>query len=223
MAIINKTQICMTLQAIFWDNDGVLVDTERFYYQANKEILATIGIEVTPELYHEFFLAQSKGMWHIAAERGFSSDQIEELREQRNSRYEGLLQENDLAIRGAEGVLQTLHGTYHMGIVTSAPREHFELIHQSTKVLDYMSFVLAAGDYARSKPAPDPYLKALERTGFTADECIVVEDSERGLRAARAAGLKCIVVPHNLTQYGDFSEAYKVLGALSELPDVLSF
>lgn len=211
----------MTIKAIFWDNDGILVDTERLYYQANKEILATIGIKMTPELYHAYFLAQSKGMWHIAGQRGVSQARIEELREQRNARYGNLLQENELLIEGAEEILQRLHGKYSMGIVTSSPREHFELIHTSTNVLNYMSFVLAAGDYANSKPAPDPYLKALKLSGFHKDECLVVEDSERGLRAACAAGLKCIVIPHALTQYGNFTGAYKVLDSLSEIPEIL--
>lgn len=212
----------MSIKAIFWDNDGILVDTERFYYQANKEILATLGIEVTPKLYHKYFLAQSKGMWHIAAEQGLSQTRIEELRTERDARYAQLLQEYELPIEGAEDVLQQLHGQYAMGIVTSAPKEHFHLIHQSTNVLSYMDFVLAAGDYARSKPAPDPYLKALEVSAFQKDECLVVEDSERGLKAACAAGLKCVVIPHDLTRYGDFTEAYRVLKSLAELQDLLS-
>ena len=211
----------MKITAIFWDNDGVLVDTERLYYQANKEILADIGIDMNPELYHEFFLAQSKGMWHIAGERGIPQARIEELRAQRNTHYECLLREHELQIEGAEDILRTLHGHYRMGIVTSAPRDHFELIHRTTNILSYMDFVLAAGDYAYSKPAPDPYLKALETTGLPADECLVVEDSERGLRAACAAGLKCIVIPHALTQYGDLSGAYKILGSLADIPRVL--
>ena len=212
----------MSIKAIFWDNDGILVDTERFYYQANKEILATLEIEVTPRIYHQYFLAQSKGMWHIAAEQGISQNRIKELRTERDERYAQLLQQHRLLIEGAEGILQTLHGSYTMGIVTSAPKEHFELIHQSTNVLSYMDFVLAAGDYARSKPAPDPYLKALEVSAFHKDECLVVEDSERGLLAARAAGLQCVVIPHELTQYGNFSGAHAVLNSLAELHEVLS-
>ena len=81
--------------------------------------------------------------------------------------------------------------------------------------------VLASGDYAKSKPAPDPYLKAVELSGFTKEECIAVEDSERGLLAAKNAGIRCYVIPTELTKYSNFNSADKILGNISELPDLL--
>jgi HAD superfamily hydrolase (TIGR01509 family) len=83
-----------------------------------------------------------------------------------------------------------------MGIVTSSRSDHFALIHQRTGFLPYFRFVLTAGDYSRSKPDPDPYLRAIERSGVERDECLVIEDSERGLIAATAAGIRCIIVPN---------------------------
>ena len=58
------------IKAILWDNDGVLVDTEFLYRDATREVLATIGIELTDEQYRELFLKQNNGAWHLAAERG---------------------------------------------------------------------------------------------------------------------------------------------------------
>src|SRR4029450_11094919 len=56
-------------KAIFWDNDGVLVNTEHIYFEATQRILATIGIPLTPNQYLEMFLVQGKGAWHLAEER----------------------------------------------------------------------------------------------------------------------------------------------------------
>ena len=209
------------IKAIFWDNDGILVDTERLYYQANKEILATVGINVTREVYHQYFLAQSKGIWYIAREYGFSDEYIEALREKRNALHRKLLDEEDIFIDSVEDILQALDGKYNMGIVTSASREHFDLVHRSSNLLPFFDFVITNEDYTRSKPDPEPYLLALERAGCQKDECLVIEDSERGLKAARNAGMQCIVIPNELTQYGNFSGAYKILNSISELPEIL--
>ena len=75
--------------------------------------------------------------------------------------------------------------------------------------------MLAQGDYARAKPEPDPYLRAVERLGLEPDRCLVIEDSERGLRAAKAAGLRCWVIPSRLTAGGRFDAADAVLGDLA--------
>src|SRR5207302_6922085 len=92
-------------RAIFWDNDGVLVDTEHLYYRATREVLATVGIDLTPEQYRELFLVQSRGAWHLAAERGLSPDRIQQLRDERHARFSRLVVEHPVAVAGAAEVL----------------------------------------------------------------------------------------------------------------------
>src|SRR5262249_8733446 len=168
------------------------------------------------------FLVQGTGAWHLAAANGFSDSVIEELRNERNMQYGKLLCREHLLIAGVREVLDALHGKYVMGIVTSSAPDHFALIHQTTGLLRYFQFVLTAGDYAHSKPHPDPYLRAVERSRLRHEECLVIEDSERGLAAAKAAGLRCIVVPNEFTRGSDFTGAHKVLVSLTELLEELS-
>ena len=104
-----------------------------------------------------------------------------------------------------------------MGIVTSSRKDHFELIHRQTGFLKYFDFVVTSEDVKNTKPDPEPYLKALEISGMKKDECIVVEDSERGLRSAIAAGLKCYIIPTSLTLNSDFSRAEKILNNIKEI------
>ena len=210
------------IKAIFWDNDGVLVDTERLYFLATQQVLATVGIPLTKEQYIDLFLVQGKGAWHLATEKGVSPSAIEQLRHKRNDLYSTLLRQEPLILDGVQGVLAALHGTYVMGIVTSSEPDHFALIHQTTGLLPYFRFVLTASDYTHSKPHPEPYLLAVERSGYRKEECLVIEDSERGLTAAKEAGLRCIVVPSELTRGSNFAGAYKVLEGLTELMAELS-
>ena len=210
------------IKAILWDNDGVLVDTEFLYRDATREVLATIGIELTDEQYRELFLKQNNGAWHLAAERGYRENEIAAMRRTRDERYATLLAARNHVIAGVEDVLKELHGRYAMGVVTSSQRTHFDIIHAATGLMRYFDFVLAREDYTNSKPDPEPYRAGIARTGFTADECIAIEDTPRGLIAATAAGLRCIVVPNALTLGGDFKAAHKVLAHIRELPRLLA-
>jgi HAD superfamily hydrolase (TIGR01509 family) len=176
-----------------------------------------VGFELTERQYREIYLVQGKSAFRLAEERGIPRDTMEELRRIRRDRYNAMLQRGNLLIDGAREVVEALHGKFLMGIVTSSLPEHFATIHQSTGLLPYFDFVLASGDYARSKPHPDPYLAAVERSGCRKEECLAIEDSERGLAAAIAAGIRCIVVPNELTKGCPFTGAYKVLHNLSEL------
>lgn len=210
------------VEAIFWDNDGVLVETEHLYFEATRDVLRSIGLDLTEQQYIELFLVESRGAWHFARERGFSEPEIARFVERRNALYAERLAAGPALVPGITAVLDALHGRYVMGIVTSSRPEHFALIHQATGLLRYFDFVLASGDYARSKPEPDPYLRAIERSGVDREACIAIEDSERGLEAATRAGIRCLVVPSGLTRGRAFAGAYRVLATVADVPAALA-
>ena len=210
------------VKAIFWDNDGVLVDTEQLYFQVTQQVLASAGVRLTEDEYVELFLVQGRGAWHLAEEHGIPADEIDRLRDRRNAIYSESLGRAPLVLAGVQSVLDELHGKYVMGIVTTSSKEHFDVIHQSSGLLRYFDFVLTAGDYARKKPHPDPYLRAVECSGVDRSACVAVEDSERGLASATAAGLRCLVVPTPLTRGRAFAGAHRVLGGVTEIPAALS-
>ncbi len=207
---------------IFWDNDGVLVDTERLYYQASREIMAEQGFTLDLETYRRHFLLSHMGLRALGKELGYSHEKTEALRLKRSQRYADLIGQANHAVPGAAEILQQLHGRIPMAVVTSSQPQHFRQIHQQTGFLPYFNFVLAKGDYARSKPYPDPYLTALDRAEVDASEVVVIEDSERGLIAAKAAGLACWVIPSELTLGSDFGQADRILESLAEVADLLS-
>ena len=208
-------------RALLWDNDGVLVDTERWYFQATSEVLAEVGIDLTEALYFEHFLASSNGVSHIAAARGFSETEIARLRQKRDGLYEHHLARQPLAIRGVWETLQALRPHFTMGIVTSSRRSHFEAIHRRTGFLESFDFVITADECENCKPAPDPYLQAIARSGFPTAQCLAIEDAPRGLIAARAAGLDCWIVPTALSRFGDFSAAARIVNGVTEISSLL--
>jgi HAD superfamily hydrolase (TIGR01509 family) len=209
------------IKAILWDNDGVLVDTERLYFQATREILACAGVDLTKEMFVEYLLKKGKSVWHLAVDNGTPPDQVGRMRDERNERYSQLLQEENTVIEGVAETLPKLH-QFVMGIVTTSRWEHFDIIHRASGLLQYFAFVLTREDYEKSKPDPEPYLRGLEKTGVEKNECIVIEDSKRGLTAATRAGLRCLVIPTALNRDDDFSEAYMVLDTITDVtPELL--
>jgi HAD superfamily hydrolase (TIGR01509 family) len=209
------------IEAILWDNDGVLVDTEHLYFQATQRVLASVGVTLTEHQYIDFFLVEGRGAWHLVEERGVGDAEIARLREERNEIYGRLLRQGPRVLPGIVETLDALRGRYVMGVVTSSRKDHFDLIHEHTGLLQYFDFVLTASDYPRVKPHPDPYLAAVKRSGVGADACIAIEDSERGLEAATLAGVRCMVVPTALTRGGRFAKAQRVLASAREIPGAL--
>jgi len=204
--------------AVFFDNDGILVDTEPLFLQATKEILASVDIELSSETYHDLTMRQGRTVFELATARGISDERILELRDVRGRRYDALIREGVEVFEGVVETLDALAGLRRTAIVTSSSRDHFEEIHLQTGLVPYFEFVVADGDYARHKPHPDPYLVAAERMGLDPARCLAIEDTERGLVAATDAGMQCVAIPNALTRSADFSRAAVVLESMAELP-----
>ena len=210
------------LKAILWDNDGVLVDTEHLYYQACREVLLRYEIPLDEESFIDLFLRKSEGLLALLSKQGLS-EKLDIAQDWRNRRYTQLLSEGVVPIEGVKDTLIALKPRVQMGIVTSSRKAHFELIHSQTGLLKFFDFVLAREDYVASKPDPEPYLQAMRRNDLMPDECIVVEDSPRGLQAANASGLRCVVIPRGLTCGLNFEGAWmRIKRAVDLIPIVES-
>lgn len=201
---------------ILFDNDGVLVETEVWYYRANVEILKQMGLKIEEERYKEIMIKGQSALM-IAEEAGFSSEEVEAARARRNILYQRYIQNEDITIPQAKEIIAALSEHYRMGIITSARREDFELIHHNRGITDKMEFALCSGEYGRSKPHPDPYLEGLAKLGATKEATFVVEDSQRGLESAHAAGIECVIVHNDFTRHHDFSKASHKIAKLADL------
>ena len=106
-----------------------------------------------------------------------------------------------------------------MGIVTSSRKDHFDMIHRNSNILQYFDFIITSDDFTCSKPHPEPYLLGIRHSGYNANQCIAIEDSERGVIAAKNANLFCLAIPNELTCKSDFSRADRILKNINEILD----
>ena len=206
---------------VLFDHDGVLVDTEYWYFRAGERALADIGLTLDQDRYLRD-KTQGLSTWTQARAAGIDEGVIDERRVARDAYYQEYLRTEDIEIDGVEETLAELSAYVRMAIVTTAKRADFDLIHERRHITEFMEFVLTREDYTRAKPHPEPYLTGLDRFGAGRDETLVVEDSARGLSSAVAAGIDCAVVHNEFTKGQDFSEARHRIRTLGELRAIVS-
>ena len=205
---------------VLFDHDGVLVDTEFWYYKAGERALADIGLTLDKDQYLRD-MNQGLGTWAQARAAGIDEQTISRQREVRNDYYQEYLGTESIEIEGVVETLAELRKYVRMAIVTTAKRVDFEIIHEKRQVTQFMDFVLAREDYNLAKPHPEPYLTGLRRLGAAKEETLVVEDSSRGLNSAVAAGIDCVIVHNDFTKAQDFSQASYRIETLIELKDII--
>lgn len=205
---------------ILFDHDGVLVDTEFWYYKAGERALADIGLTLDKDQYLRD-MTQGSGTWAQARAAGVDEQAISRQRAARNRYYQEYLRTEAIEIEGVVETLAELSHHVRMAIVTTSKRADFEIIHENRQIRQFMDFVLVREDYELAKPHPEPYLTGLQRFRATKEETLVVEDSSRGLSSAVAAGIDCAVVYNDFTKEHDFSQATYRIKTLVELKDIV--
>ena len=205
---------------LLWDHDGVLVDTERWYFEATRRAIARLDIELTQARYLEL-VAIGRSCFDLARASGIGEADIDVGRSYRDSLYQEFLRSEPIEIEGVAEVLASLASRYRMAIVTNARRADFDLIHERRDLLRHFEFVISGDDFARSKPEADPYLAGLARFGAQPAQALALEDSARGLRSACAAGVPCIAIRTAFTAADDFTGAFRVVASIRDVPSLL--
>ncbi len=205
---------------ILFDNDGVLVETEIWYFRANVRILKELGITLYEDVYLNL-MAHGKTSWELARLQGISEEVIIKSRYKRDLYYQEYLKTEDIQISGVEEILAELIQKYKMAIITTSRRVDFNIIHENRNIKNYMNFILCVEDYPKAKPHPDPYLVGLHKFNAKKEETLVVEDSERGLKSAVAAGIDCVIVKNDFVSSHDFTNAKYKIDTLSELINIV--
>jgi len=206
---------------LLFDHDGVLVDTEYWYFKAGQRALSEVGVHVDKDQYlHD--MTRGLGTWAQAKAAGISKQTINKLRLVRNDYYQNYLQTQSISIEDVEETLSELSKCVSMAIVTTSKQADFELIHKKRNMTKFFDFVLVREDYKHAKPHPEPYLTGLSRFSATKDETLIVEDSIRGLNSALAAGIDCAVVHNSFTKADAFPGARYHIETLAELKAIVS-
>lgn len=210
-----------TIRAVLWDNDGVLVDSESAFFELTRRVFRDHHLELEPAYWAKCFLGWGMRTSEIAQSLGLPKDEAIRTATHRDILWRQRLKDPVHLNTGVGSMLNELSRKFRMAVVTGAPREHFEDIHRFTGLLRHFETTITADDCAKVKPEPDAYLMAANRLGLSPSECIAVEDSPRGMRAALAAGMRCAILRTDLTDMEQCADATWVLDSIEELHAIL--
>jgi HAD superfamily hydrolase (TIGR01509 family) len=199
-----------TTEAVLFDNDGVLVDTEVLFFEATRSAFRQLGLDLTAEVWGASYLAEAKRSRDVALALGADPSAIDGVLEERNLQYWRVLQQPPPLRPQVRETLAKLRGSTRMAIVTGCGRDQLARAHAASSLLGFFDVIITSDDCSNGKPHPEPYLAATRALGVLPERCIAVEDSPRGLASAREAGVPCVVVPTELTRMLPFQGALAV-------------
>ncbi len=209
------------LKAVIFDMDGVIIDSEPVHLKLEYEIYNELGIDITREEHSTFVGTTSHYMWDTLKKKYKLSQELDYLVNHAREKYFNHLTSEECEIDLVEGVRDFIRKLHERGtklaIASSSPLNVIEAVVKIFKLEEYFE-VLVTGDMVeKSKPEPDIFLYAAEKLGAAPNECIVIEDSHNGARAAKKAGMKCIGYKNPSSSNQDISMADLVVEAFSEV------
>ncbi|MXN90444.1 HAD-IA family hydrolase [Flavobacterium sp. Sd200] len=207
-------------KAVIFDMDGVVVNTEPLSHRANMKFYKSLGIDVTDEIYSTFIGNSDRNI--IQKIVG-----LYKLEENEDVLLQGCLDyycdefDNDVSIELMPGVKDLIVDLYNNGmnilLASSSSKIKIDRIFTRFGLYPYFSHIISGQDFEFSKPHPAIFLEAVAKSGFTADECIVIEDSTNGIKAATSAGVYCIGYKGEEDSLQDTSLANEVIHDFKEL------
>ncbi len=216
----------MSLRAIVFDFDGVIANSEPLHFRGYRDVLAEEGIPLTERDYYAQYLGfddvgafQAIGMEHGTA---WTGGDVSALVARKAVRIEALERDASILFPGAADAIRRAAASVPIAIASGARGAEIRRVLEREDLLSCFAAIVAAEDTPVSKPAPDPYLRALvllaHATGanLRGAECVAIEDSHWGLASARSAGLKTVGITHTY-EASALTAADLVIGSLDSL------
>jgi beta-phosphoglucomutase family hydrolase len=183
--------ITRPFRGVIFDCDGTLADTMPLHYRAWAAALAARGAEMSEQLFYDLGGVPTKEIVRILNDRfGYTLDP-DETADAKEALYEELLPDAQ-AVERVTALVQEYAGRYPMAIASGGIRRLVDRTVGALALTEQFAAVCTAEDIERGKPAPDLFLLAAERLGVPPEECVVFEDSDLGLEAARRAGMQAV-------------------------------
>jgi HAD superfamily hydrolase (TIGR01509 family) len=192
------------LQAIVFDFDGVIANSEPLHLLAFQQALGDAGISLTAEDYYRRYLGfDDVGMLEaLTKDRGLdvTPDQVQTLVTRKGAKMQSMMHSGSVLFPGAKEFVLKAAAAVPIAIASGALRHEIDEITTSAGIASLFAAVVASGDTPQSKPSPEPYRLAFqklrEHTGRDLDprRCVAIEDSRWGLESAAGAGLRCVAV-----------------------------
>ncbi len=190
------------VQAVIWDLDGVVIDSEEDHKKAWQRLAHETGKEFSDEQFAATFGWRNDAIvptvWGTV-----SNEELQELADHKEAYYRDYVRQTVTFLPGAQDLMSALHeASYPQAIGSSAPTANIELVKEVLGLERYINAFVSGETVPHGKPAPDIFLKAAKELGMEPKQCLVIEDAVAGVAAARAGGMYSIAVAYGRTLPG---------------------
>ena len=211
----NSSEIKLSdFDAVIFDMDGVLVNSEPFYVEVEQKNFKKLGLNVTQKEHITYQGTATDLMWKKIIEKHELPHTVEELVEMTNSMVTPYFDSLD-SIEPMPGVREFIQFLYKknipLGLASSSYPNVIEIILRKTGLKKFFSAVVDSQMAGSSKPEPDIFLLTAEKLGVNHENCVVIEDSTNGIKAAKRAGMYCIAFAGPGSEHQDQSDSDRII------------
>lgn len=207
------------INAVIFDMDGVIVDSEPLHFKAEKITMEYYGNEISGEELSNYVGVANPEMWAELKKKYMLTATLDEILEKQFSFKRNLFRSNKLKpIDGISELLQKLRSRgIRIALASSSSRELIELLLDKLGIKASFEVIVSGEEVKHSKPAPDIFLKAAGKLGIEPAYCLVIEDAKHGIKAAKLAGMYCIGFCNPNSGNQDLSLADAVVRSIYEV------
>ena len=210
----------MKFKAVIFDMDGVIIDSEPFYLEVQIDLFQKMGITVPPEEYNTFIGAGMREMWNMIKSSRNLTQPVEELIKLNNSVLLEYFKESAKLVPTlyfTDFLASILAAGIKTAVASSTAKPIIEVILKKLNLYDFFNIIVSGNEVEKGKPAPDIFLETASRLNINPLECVVVEDSTNGVKAAKSAGMYCLGYHNPNSGNQDISAADEIINSFANI------
>lgn len=210
------------ITTVIFDMNGVITDDEDLHELATQKTFEKVGLSITPDIYRQYCLGRTDASAFVDLIGDFhlKDQEVSSIINDKSILYQELIADNLKIYPGVIRLIENLCLKYTLALTTSSTFEEAQTVVNQLEIENRFKVIVSSNDVKRGKPDPEPYLLTAEKLGVSSDNCVVIEDSENGIRSAIAAGMKCIALP-NTENRDKLTLAHCIVDDYSEITDEL--
>lgn len=213
-------------RCVIFDMDGVIIDSEPLHHKCEREMFSMFGIEVSNDEHSTFMGTTDESMWTKVNEQHGLPMNVADAMQMKKKLYLTQLK-NEPNLRPIQYIPELItelsKNGFLLALASSSPIEQIEYILKEFEIEPYFQSIVSGEDVERGKPSPDIFLEVAQQLGISPEQCMVIEDSKNGVRAAKDAGMMCVGFKNPNSGNQNLSQADMLIDSIGELtPQIIN-